>query len=319
MITSKYHMPQSKPPAAQKVAFTSFLVNVIDICLNLFVSILTGSVIMTTQWLQGLADLASSGLIINGIRLSSRPPDRHHPFGYGREMFFWTLLSGLIMISITATIAFYLGFHRFFSPEPLERPLLAIAVISVGVLTNGYALSLSTRRLFSNSRSYWSTFLHSPLVETKTTLILDLTGTLASLTGLIALILAQLTHDYRFDGLGAMLIALFLLILALFLLMSVRDLIIGRSADTTTQKRIIKITKAIPGVQDVLDLRTSIIGPETILVNLEIHAQHNLSTVQIEKLIDLIKATLIKKVPNISHIQVELETPEYELVHPGAS
>ncbi len=312
-------MPRSKPLAAQKVAFTSFLVNVIDIILNLFVSILTGSVIMTTQWLQGFSDLAASGLIINGIRLSSRPADRQHPFGYGREMFFWTLLSGLIMISITATVAFYLGFHRFLSPEPLERPILAIAVVCIGTLTNGYALSLSSKRLFSGSSSIWSTFLHSSLVETKTTLILDLTGTLASFIGLIALILAQLTHDYRFDGLGAMLIALILLFLALFLLMGVRDLIIGRSADAATQQRIIKITKTIPGVQDVLDLRTSIIGPEIILVNLEIHVQHNLSTIQIERLIDHIKATLIKKVPNISHIQVELETPEYELIHSGAS
>lgn len=296
---------------ASRVALVSFLVDVSDIILNIFVAFITGSIVISTQWLQGLADLLASGLIVIGVKNAKKPADKIHPFGYGRELYFWTLISGLIMISTTSVISFSLGLNQVLNPHPLNHSPLAIAVLVVGIITNTYALSLSFRRLSHSQpeKSFLDIFLHSPLVETKTTFILDLVGSLASVIGIIALGLLQITHKVQFDGYGAMVIGVTLFILALILLLSVRDLIIGRSATIKTENQIIQVVESIKGVIQVLDLRTSIIGPEAILVNLEVNLDKHLSTEKIEKLMDHIKFACVKKVPSIKHIQVEIETP----------
>ncbi len=306
---SKRH--QTSIPAI-RVALTSFVVDLTDIVFNLIVALLSGSVILTTQWLQGIADLVSSALIVIGVERSKKPADQAHPFGYGRELFFWTLLASLFMITVTATLSFYLGVQKLFHPASISHLPLAFFVLTLGIFTNGYALSLSWKRLRRSRplQSLSDIFFHSPLIETKTTFVLDLIGTLASLVGFLALLIYSLTNDLRFDALGAITISIILFILAFILLFSVRDLIIGRRASSKIERQIILSVENIWGVVQVLDLRTSIIGPESILVNLEVQLLPNLTTQRIERVIDRIKLATTTKIPSIKHIQVEIETPD---------
>ena len=131
----------------------------------------------------------------------------------------------------------------------------------------------------------------------------------ASILGMIALLLYKLTGDYRFDGLGAILTGVILGILAFILLMGVVDLIIGRSASKETEAKIRTVALNTPQVSKVLALKTLHIGSEKLLVNMEVHLVRNLTTTEIEKLIHKIKEDIKNEVPEVRHIQVELETP----------
>lgn len=308
-------MSEQRKISARRVVLTSFLVDISDVVLNLTIAILSGSVIMLSQVLQGVSDLAASGLLIIGVKRSSRPATRKLPFGYGKELFFWTLLASLVMFSLTAMLSFYLGWQRFISPEPLENISLAYAVLSVGVFTNGYSFSLSFRRLLGGKspKRIWQVFFQSTLVETKATFALDLMGTLAALIGLASLLVFGITGNLRFDGLGAMLIGIMLAILALSLLIAVKDLLVGQAASPEIEKKIKEAVLEVPGVEEVLDLRTMIIGSERILVNIEVHLIESLTTSQIEKIIDKIKQNIQEDVSSAKNIQVELETPDEEL------
>lgn len=302
---------EDKQVSSSLVVIVSFLVDFLDIVLSLAVTILTGSVIMLSQLLEGISDLISSGLLLVGLARSTQKEDQTHPFGYGRELYFWALLSGIVTFAVTATLSIYFGWQRFLHPEVVRSLYLAFAVLALTGATNAFAFYLSLKRLLRNRNiaGVVRIFLRSSLIETKTTFILDLMGMSASLLGIISLVLYKISGDYRFDGLGAILIGATLAVLAFILLMGIVDLIVGRSASLETENRIKLAALSTPQVKKVLGLKTLHIGSEKLLVNIQVHLQHNLTTREIEELIDKIKRDIQAQVPEVKHVQVELETP----------
>jgi len=298
--------------SARRVVWVSFLLNISDVVVNLAVALLTGSVTVLAQALEGGADLLSSGLLLVGLKQSQRPADRRHPYGYGRELYFWSFFSGLATFGVTAALSFYWGLQRFLAPEPiLNLPITYLALI-LSVTTNGYAASLSFRRLLGKRKisQLRDTFMHSALIETKTTLVLDVMGTSASLLGLTALVIYGMTGDLRFDGVGAMMTGVALAFFAFFILKGAKELLIGQSAGYEIEGKIKKAVIAFSEVINVLDLRTVVLGSERLLVNIEVHLKDGLTTDEIEKLVDRIEKKIRLAVPITLHIQIELETPD---------
>jgi len=296
---------------AKKVIITSFLVDVLDVLLNFSIAILSGSIIMVTQVLEGFSDLIASGFLLVGLRRSMQQEDKTHPFGYGREIYFWSLLSAIAMFGLTSTVSFYLGWQRFFHPQPIKDMAVALGILILTFFTNGYAFFLSCRRLLRKRplKHIFRIFYSSSLVETKTTFTLDLMGTSASLFGTVALGIYVLTGDIRFDGFGAMVIGVTLAIFALFLVSGIRDLLIGRRASEETEEKIKKAALSIKEVEQILDLKTLHIGSEKLLVDLDVHMEAKLGTRELEELTEKIKEKIEKCVPSAKYIQVELQTP----------
>jgi len=297
---------------AAQVVRTSFLVDLSDVLLNVIVAVLSGSAVMFVEALQGGADLFTSGFLLVGIKRSQRSSNKRHPFGYGREIYFWTLISSLTMLTVTATLSFYHGWQHFFNPQFLAYTPLALLVLLIGFATNSYALSLSYKRLKGTQTegSLWELFASSVLVETKATFILDLMGVMSASFGFMTLLLYLFTRDSRYDGIGAMVIGLGIAFFALLLVLDVKDILIGRSVDPQIEAAIEKTALTLDGVEAILDLRTMYLGSERLLVNMELDIADNLKTNQIEHLMDTIKAEIKTKIPSVRHIQIEVETPK---------
>ena len=303
---------EKKIVSAEKAVVASFIVDVSDVIINLIVAILSGSVVMISQAMQGFAGLVSSGLLVLGVKRAKLPSDKTHPYGHGRELYFWTFLSTLFTFTITAIVSFYLGFKRFMDPQDIQHLNLAYTVLTISIFTNGYAMSLSLKRLLRKKPidKIWSVFTHGALIETKASLVLNFTGVLASFLGIITLLLYQFTGNARYDGLGAMLIAVILGILDIYLIKRAKDLLVGRSASPGTENKIMMAVKSFKEVEDIIDLRTLHIGPEKLMINIEVNFIDNLSTDEIEILIDRIEENIKVSVPSATNIQIALETPE---------
>jgi cation diffusion facilitator family transporter len=295
----------------KKVIITSVAVDIIDVILNFSIAVLSGSVVMMTQVLEGVSDLASSGLLLIGFNRSLQKEDRNHPFGYGTEIYFWSFLSAVIMFGLTSTISFYFGWQRFFHPQPIKAIYVTVIILILTLFTNGYAFFISLRRLLRERplKHILRIFYRSSLIETKTVFILDLMGTMASMLGSISLGIYILTGDMRFDGLGAMIIGIVLAVFSLFLVMGIRELLIGKRAPAQTEEKIRQAALEVEEVEDVLGIKTLHIGTEKLLVDLDVHMQSKLGTRELERLMDKIKDKIRKKVPSAKYIQVELETP----------
>ncbi len=297
---------------ASRVVFTSFIVDFTDLVVNLVAAILTGSAVIFAETLQGATNLLASLFLIIGVKASRRRKDTVHQFGYGRDLYFWTFLAALVILIATGIPSMLIGIERFINPHIVENLPLAFAVLTFAVITNSYALSISTRRLLSGSgiTEIWKAFLRNPQVETKVAFLLDAMGLSAALSGIVSLAIYEIGGDIRFDGFGAAIIGFITIVLSLVLIVSLRDFIIGKSATPGDQRKIKEVLEAHKEVQKVLGLRTVYFGPGTILIDCEIYLVNTLDIKKIELLIDELEDQIKRKVPEARFIQIEVETPE---------
>lgn len=295
-----------------RVILTSVSVSIFDVALNMTVAFITGSTVMIAQSLQGLSDLLTGVILFIGVRRSKRKADLRYQFGYGREIFFWVLMASILMFMGAGGLSFYFGYHQAMNPQEVHNVYLAFIILLFGLATNAYALSLSVRRIrrSDHSATFWKTLLSSSIVETKATLLIDFMGTVSALLGLMALGVFQITGNVRFDGAGGMAIGLSMMAASLYLIRDVRDLITGRAVDKSVTDKIIGATQTVDGIQAVLDLRTMYLGSARMLVIIEVHVKDGLDTDQIEKIIDNVKLVVTTNIPEVEHIQVEVETPD---------
>lgn len=316
-ITRRIKKNKIKNLTDLRVVSTSLLVSVSDVLLNLLVAVLTGSTVVLSQSLQGLSDVTTAGILFVGVRRARRKPDERHPLGYGREIFFWALLSAIIMFIGTGALSFILGYRQFVNPEGLSNMYLAVAMLSFGFGTNLYAFSKSVQ-LFkqqATGKSWWQRIRHSGMVDTKITFMVDLLGTTAATFGLLSVILFLTTGNERFDGLGAMAVGTATMTGAVAIIVDIHGLIVGRSAAPAVKKQIIEIAQSVDGVQKVVDAYVFYIGSNKLFAVLEVHISDHYTTDGIEVLSDDIKRRTHEAVPSLQRIQIEVETPDHELIH----
>jgi divalent metal cation (Fe/Co/Zn/Cd) transporter len=218
------------------------------------------------------------------------------------------LIAAIIMLFVTSAATVYMGINKIINPKPISTIWIAYIVLIFFILTNGYALSLAIKRLKKEKEytNFIKSIADSAMIETKTTLILDLAGTLSAAVGLINLIAYGITGNLIFDGLGAVMIGIMLAILTIFLLISVSDLLIGNKASDLTERNIRKAALSVINVEKVIALKTMNIGVDQLLVNIDIHVKHDLTTTQIENITKKVKAKIIKENPQVTHVNVEI-------------
>lgn len=314
------HRSSPRPaPKDTRVVGTSLTVSISDVLINSIVAFFTGSTVMLSQALQGLSDVTTTTLLYRGVKASKRKADSQHHFGYGRELFFWVIIAGLFMFFGTGMLSVYFGAQQIIQPTELLNIHVAIVVLIISLAANGYAFSLSLRRLYRHhigSDTHWvKTLLRSSLIETKSTFLVDALGTTAAVAGIVSLGLFIITGDPRFDGVGALIIGLLMMTGALFIIADVRGLIIGRAVSKSTAAVIKQAACSVKSVQAVLDLRTTYIGSGQLLIIIEVHLDDHLDTDTIEQRSDAVKAAIQAKIPEAKLIQVEIETPDEELLH----
>jgi cation diffusion facilitator family transporter len=295
-----------KQISSGKAVWTSFFVDLGDIILNVVIMLVTGSVVMLAEAFEGLSDLVASGLLLIGLRISKKRPNRKHPFGFGKALFFWTLLSAVIMFIFGAGLSIYFGIQRFLHPEQVEKIYFAYGALCISIITNGYALSLSTRRLLENEKlsKLYRIFLTTTHVETKNTFILDFTGTASAVMGLISLGLYQVAGIEYFDAVGAIIIGLLIGISSILLIWGVKDYLVGKTASPGTQKSIRDAVGKVKEVTEILELDTMYIGSEKLLVHLDVNLEPAAQK-HLEQTVEKIKEHIKKEVPIVYSIQVE--------------
>lgn len=290
-----------------KAVWTSFIVDLGDIILNVIVMLATGSVIMLAEAFEGLSDLVASGLLLIGLRNAKHRPNKKHPFGFGKSLFFWTLISAIVMLIFGAGLSIYFGTQRLLHPEEIKKIPFAFGALCISIFTNGYALSLSTRRLLEKEKftKIFRIFLTTTHVETKNTFILDLTGTASAIVGLISLTLYQLAKIQHFDAVGAILIGILIAVSSVMLIMGVKDYLVGKTASADTEESIKKAVLKSKEVTKIFELKTMYIGSEKLLVHLDIKVQL-VNQEELHQAIETIKKRIHKEVPIVYFIQVEI-------------
>ena len=261
--------------------------------------LLTGAASMLAEAVHSLADTGNQALLLLGAKRGSRPASAAHPFGYGRERYFWSFIVALVIFTLGSVYAVYEGIHRLLHPEPLESPLIAVGILGVAVLLEGWSFRTAlaeARELRGTMR--WLEFIRRTKAAELPVVLLEDLGALVGLgVALIGVSVAILTGDPRFDAIGSIVIGALLGLIAVLLSYEMHSLLIGEAADPHVESEIHAALARGPDVKRVIHLRTVHLGPEELLVAAKLEFSHTLSGAELCARIDQVEAGVRSAVP----------------------
>ena len=271
----------------------------------------TGSTALLAEGIHSIADTGNQLLLLLGMRRAKRPPDEEHPFGHGMERFFWTFVVALTLFTIGGLFSIVRGVQGVLHQEETPGLWLGLGVLTAAAVFEGLALRVALRSFNRDrgDRSFWAGIRRAKDPETLTVVFEDiaaLTGIAVAISGLV---LGHLFDDSRFDAGAAVLIGVILVGVAFALARESRDLLIGESASRETRAAICSAIDAIDEVDEIRDLLTMHVGPEDILVNVEIAFQDGLDTDGVEDAIRDVERSIRVAAPKVAKIFVEPRRP----------
>lgn len=268
----------------------------------------SGSAVLFSEALHSLADVAASSFLLVGIYASQRANFSLYPFGRGRERFFWALLGAVFTLGVASTLSIVKGLDQIGKPSGITHLGIVFFVLGIDLLVNLSTVYFQTVELKEKGQSLISSIIHSQEALVKAAFIEDIMGTAGNLVGFLALLVYLRTGNLFWDGLGAVVVGLALALMSLLLISQIRSFLVGRSAPAKVQKAVSEAALSVPSVSAVRELRTMVLSPEEILVNLEVNLTDHLHTDDIEKITDQVKEAISQKVPQAKFIQVEVES-----------
>jgi cation diffusion facilitator family transporter len=274
-------------------------------------AVISGSTALLAEGFHSIADTGNQALLLLGLRLSGRPADEEHPFGHGKERFFWTFVVALALFLVGGLVSIQRGVSGLMNPGEVPGLWLAVAVLALAAVFEGSALRIALRTFNRERgrRSFWGGIRRAKDPETLTVVFED-TAALSGITVAIAgIVLAHVFDDERWDAGAAVVVGLILCGVAVALAREVKDLLIGESANRETRAAIERAVDSIPEVEGIRELLTMHVGPDEILVNVDVCFRDGLDTDGVEEAIVRVEDAIRERVPAAEKIFVEPASP----------
>ncbi|WP_328604137.1 cation diffusion facilitator family transporter [Amycolatopsis sp. NBC_00345] len=268
--------------------------------------LVTGSSSMLAESVHSLADTSNQGLLLLGQKTSKRQATREHPFGFGRERYFYSFIVALMLFTLGSAFALYEGIHKVIEPEPLASPIVAVIILVVAIGLEGYSFytAVGESRKIKGTASWWRFIRQAKEPELPVVLLEDSGALIGLVFALLGVGLSVLTGDPVWDGIGTVMIGVLLGIIAVILIVEMKSLLIGEGATETDLATIID-ELAAGKVERVIHIRTQYLGPDELLVAAKLALVPGLDTGQVAEAIDDAEARVRAKVPVASLIYLE--------------
>ena len=290
-----------------KAILAAFFAN-LGIAIAKFVAFaFTGASSMLAEAIHSCADTSNQALLLLGGRLAKREATPTHPFGYGRERYFWSFVVALVLFSVGAMFAIYEGVQKIRDPHVIDAPIWAFSVLSIGIVLEGW--SFRTAIVESNAirgDASWRTFIRRSRVPELPVVLLEDLGALVGLVlALSALLIAVVFEAPVWDGIGTLSIGVLLGVIAVVLAIEMKSLLIGEGTTKNKRQSIVKAINGVAGVDRIIHIRTQHIGPDELLVGAKVALDEGLSTEQIGDLINQVEAEVRREVPEARPMYIE--------------
>jgi cation diffusion facilitator family transporter len=271
--------------------------------------IFTGSSAMLSEAIHSLVDTGNQALLLVGIRRSRRPPDAAHAFGHGKELYFWTLLVAIILFGVGGGMSFYEGLTHLQHPELIENPIVNYVVLGVAFAIEAASWTVAYRQLSPTIEDgRWWRGLRASKDPTIVTVAVEDTAALIGLVlAFIGVLLSSLLANPTFDALASMAIGLVLAVVAVFLAIESRGLIIGETAADSVVRSIGALARADKDVVAAGEPLTMHLGPRQILVNLDVRFRPELTADGVAAAVDRLERTIRKAHPDVDRIFIEAD------------
>jgi cation diffusion facilitator family transporter len=269
--------------------------------------LLTGSASMLAESVHSVADTGNEVLLLVGRGRSDRPRSDDHPFGFGRERYFYGFVVSVMLFTVGAAFSIYDGIHKVITPEAIHNSLIAFIVLGASMVLESFSLRTAIREANQvRGDRNWGTFIRRTKSPELPVVLLEDTAALIGLVFAFAGVgLSVATGNGRWDGVGSLGIGVLLATAAVILAIEMKSLLIGESASGDVQRRIVAALEDGPELVQVIHLRTVHIGPDSVLVTAKVAVRESDSAAQLTAGINAAEERVRAAVPTAQTIYLE--------------
>ncbi|MDQ3739278.1 MAG: cation diffusion facilitator family transporter [Actinomycetota bacterium] len=276
--------------------------------------LITRSAGMLAESVHSVADTSNQALLLLGGKRAEREADKDHPFGYGRERYFWSFVVALILFSMGGLFALYEGINKVRDPHEVGSLAVAVIILVFAIALESYSLRTAYREAKHDKPAdvpWVSWFRNAKSPELPVILLEDIGAETGLFLALGGVLLASATDEPRWDAAGSISIGVLLIVIAIILAIEMKGLLIGESATATDVSSIERSLTATPGVVRLIHMRTQHIGPDELLVAAKVEFEQSLSIAELATTIDEAESRLRAEVPiaRVVYIEPDVQRP----------
>jgi cation diffusion facilitator family transporter len=296
------------PSEEEKTVYAALGANVTLFVLKLGGGLYTGSVALLAEAAHSLAVTGNQGNLLISLKLGGRPPDEQHPFGYGKERYFWAFLTAMVIFVVGAGFSVALAAYELFLRGHVSEHArwVPYVILGLALVFEGASLARAVRETREEARRRGRGFLEHIRVSkdptTKTVVLEDSAAVLGALAALAGVALAQVTGHGWWEAVSALVIAGLLATGAVLLVLDNRGMIIGEAAPPDERRRLRDTILRHDGVEDVVELLTMYQGPGSLLVAARLDLAPDLNGDEAEELATRIERALRDEVPDVYQV-----------------
>jgi len=272
---------------------------------------ITGSSAMLTEGVHSVVDSSNQLLLLWGRKASRRPPDEYHPFGYGREIYFWSFVVAVLVFALGAGVSVYEGILHIADPEPAVSPVVAYGVLFVAFVLEGGS-TVEAFRDFRQSKGSlgWMAAVQQSKDPPGFIVLLENGGAMVGIVAAaVGLAISQLTGDPRYDGAASIVIGLILAVIAFFLAYESKALLIGEAADPEIVTALRDMVEAKQGVTAVGEILTVHSAPDEITAMLSVDFDDHIFARDVERIVCEIEEEATDRLPVVHRLYIRPRSP----------
>lgn len=271
----------------------------------------SGSSAMLSEGIHSLVDTGNQLLLWFGLHRSRRPADGAHPFGHGKELYFWGLIVAILLFALGGGMSIYEGIRHLAHPRVLSNPFWNYVVLGAAFVFEGVSLGIALKEAAGELRpgdGFWRAFRESKDPSLYTVVAEDTAALLGLIVAFVGVWLGHWAGDPLYDGFASLVIGAILVVVAGFLTYQSRGLLVGESAHPQILKEIRTLACADPAVSQVHDVLTMHLGPDEILLNMAVGFAPGLSADQVAGAIERLEQRITRALPEVRRIFIEAES-----------
>jgi len=296
-------------PSSVKAILAALVGNSLIAVTKFIAASYTGSSAMFSEAVHSVVDSGNQLLLLYGVKRSKRPADSKHPFGYGKELYFWSFVVAILIFSIGSGISFYEGFHKLHSPEPVSNPMINFIVLGFAVIFESWTcwVAATEFKKSKGDRGWVEAIRRSKDPALFTVLFEDTAALLGLLVALIALTLSEHLNLPVLDSVASLIISFILAVTAGLLAFECKGLLTGEGASEEVVTGIKQIINESQGIKHVNEVLTLHLGPEDILLNVSLDFEDDLSSGEVEEAISNLESRIKQMFPEIRRVFIEAQ------------
>jgi cation diffusion facilitator family transporter len=294
-------------PSSNRVVLSAFAANLAIATFKFIAAAFTGSASILSEGIHSVVDTADQLLLLWGKRRSLKPADEAHPFGYGMEYYFWSLIVAILLFAMGGGMSIYEGITHIRHPVPMENAAWNYAVLAFAFLAESFSFRVAFRRFqsFRGERGVWTAFHGSKNPAVFVSLAEDSAALLGLVVATAGIVSSHLLGMPILDGIGSIVIGGILASVATLLAIESRALLLGESTSPEIVQGVRKLALEEKGVTGVGPLLTMHFGPDQILLNMQIGFRRGMPAEEIVGTIEALKGKLAKAYPRIRRVFIE--------------